>query len=151
MQPVKDFLIYAFANVNGAAAGINGPDCSAVGFGADLGAQYTLRSNNIFVVQYSGNRTVTMTPQSRQRSDTDILYIGYVRMFWNNRITATLCYYTPLHILSGKETTHLTSPALERTAWSNNQFRIDNTIMLNVTLNLSNGQVKKTGLPSMRY
>ena len=151
LQPVKDFLIYAFANVNGAAAGINGPDCSAVGFGADLGAQYTLRSNNIFVVQYSGNRTVTMTPQSRQRSDTDILYIGYVRMFWNNRITATLCYYTPLHILSGKETTHLTSPALERTAWSNNQFRIDNTIMLNVTLNLSNGQVKKTGLPSMRY
>lgn len=83
----------------------------------------------------------------RSTTDSDRMWFVLGKSFWKNRIEVSLFYTPPLHIASGKCKQTLTSQALIKNSWSNNQFRNDNQIAVQLRFNLSGGkQVRRVNI-----
>lgn len=143
----KNLYIRVLGEVNGAAAKHKEFNNDAIGGVGAAGLQYFFAGNAFAAFQYAYDREIAITPQMRSTTDSDRMWFVLGKSFWKNRIEVSLFYTPPLHIASGKCKQTLTSQALIKNSWSNNQFRNDNQIAVNVRFNLSGGkQVRRVNI-----
>lgn len=86
----------------------------------------------------------SVTPQQHQRSNIDLVRLYVSKQLFKNRMVVYAEWVVPVHLTNGEMNSWLVSPNMIQHSWSNEQFRDNNRVFINIAYRFTTGkQVRK--------